>query len=219
MVHGIDADLKVALPLCLNIHNTFARFGPLLISLYSSPSCNYAYQFICPIGFTLWTQLFWICNVSSILYWDDDLKLFDEHMGCPAHSFYLNWSSSSLWYRIIALDAFILLSSEFKRLCMLYSDGTLGGPWPRPNEMVCSCNLIDLQLPSVFQSCFFFVSICDDLIFMCGNICMRYAASWPYTPVPWWLQTCKSEPCMAHVLRVHTTAQLSSFFFPCILYL
>jgi hypothetical protein len=54
---------------------------------------------------------------------------------------------------------------------MLYSDGTLEreGPWPRPNEMVCSCNLIDLQLPSVFQSCCFFVSLCDDLIFMCGE--------------------------------------------------
>jgi hypothetical protein len=60
VVHGTDADLKVTLPLCLTIHGRFARFGPLLICLpILEPvmAGSYAYRLLCPVGFTLWTQL------------------------------------------------------------------------------------------------------------------------------------------------------------------
>jgi hypothetical protein len=80
----------------ITIQYRFLRFGPL-ISLYSILSCNYAYQFRCPVDFYIMnpTALNMQCIFHSVLSMTSPNYL-GEHMRCPAHNFNLTWSSSSL---------------------------------------------------------------------------------------------------------------------------
>jgi hypothetical protein len=93
-------------------------------------------------------------------------------MPVPAFtSLYVSFSLPCMF--VLASDPCCLIEGS-----VFLSWWNFGGP--QPNEMVCSCHLIDLQLAGLFQCCFFFMFQYVVISLSCGGICMRYVTPWPY---------------------------------------
>lgn len=93
----------------------------------------------------------------------------------------------------------------------------MGGPRPRPrpNEMVCSCNPVDLQLPGVFS--FFPFNMAMISPSSSRDMLLRNHA--PPWPIPWWLVAGVSRLwLMCYVCTQLTALSFQVFFFPPTMY-